>query len=227
MREAHEEEEAAYTSEGGYTLQEYSNYALSDNDERCGYIAAASDEDYPELLTDDSDDDSDYSDAEFDSDLPRPNVSKNDEKKSRAREMARLHSGLINTCEEWPAEEFVDNQDLEKLAKEMACHIIWQHDTTEVEEYLFVHGEREAMTPRDTAKRRNVFLRRSTMAKPRPKRTKDDNFCLTTYVEINGHKVFALFDSGCTTDSCSPDFARVSGMKVFPIETTITLTAGS
>jgi hypothetical protein len=141
--------------------------------------------------------------------------------------MARLHSGLINTCEEWPAEEFVDNQDLDKLAKEMARHIIWQHDTTEVEEYLFVHGEREAMTPRDTAKRRNVFLRRSTTAKPRPKRTKDDNFCLTAYVEINGHKAFALFDSGCTTDSCSPDFARVSGMKVFPIETTITLQLGT
>jgi hypothetical protein len=87
---AHEEEEAVYTSEGGYTLQEYSDYAVSDNDERCGYIAASqeqSDDDYPNLLTDDSDAETEYSDIEPDSDLPMTKVSKKDEKKSRAKEM--------------------------------------------------------------------------------------------------------------------------------------------
>jgi hypothetical protein len=40
-------------------------------------------------------------------------------------------------------------------------------------------------------------------------------------------EVFALFDSGCTTEACSPDFARVAGIKVFPIETEIVLQLGT
>ncbi|KAJ7179804.1 hypothetical protein C8R43DRAFT_831983, partial [Mycena crocata] len=50
---------------------------------------------------------------------------------------------------------------------------------------------------------------------------------LTAYVKVNGHAVFALFDSGCTTEACSPDFARVAGIKVFPIQSEITLQLGT
>ncbi|KAJ7111053.1 hypothetical protein C8R44DRAFT_530356, partial [Mycena epipterygia] len=36
-----------------------------------------------------------------------------------------------------------------------------------------------------------------------------------------------LFDSGCTTEACSPDFARVAGIEVFPIESEIVLQLGT
>ncbi|KAJ7150446.1 hypothetical protein C8R43DRAFT_829719, partial [Mycena crocata] len=50
---------------------------------------------------------------------------------------------------------------------------------------------------------------------------------LTAYVKINGKAAFALFDSGCTTEACSPDFARVAGIQVFPIQSEITLQLGT
>ncbi|KAJ6478845.1 hypothetical protein C8R47DRAFT_922643, partial [Mycena vitilis] len=50
---------------------------------------------------------------------------------------------------------------------------------------------------------------------------------LTAYVKVNGKEAFALFDSGCTTEACSPDFARVAGIKVFPIVSEITLQLGT
>ncbi|KAF8150300.1 hypothetical protein K438DRAFT_1441411, partial [Mycena galopus ATCC 62051] len=46
-------------------------------------------------------------------------------------------------------------------------------------------------------------------------------------VEVNGHKAFALFDSGCTTDTISPDFTRVANLTVNPIGSAITLQLGT
>ncbi|KAJ3979280.1 hypothetical protein F5890DRAFT_1558940 [Lentinula detonsa] len=37
-----------------------------------------------------------------------------------------------------------------------------------------------------------------------------ENHCLAAFIEINGVKAFALFDSGSTADAISPDFARVA-----------------
>ncbi|KAJ7681158.1 hypothetical protein B0H14DRAFT_2311800, partial [Mycena olivaceomarginata] len=34
-------------------------------------------------------------------------------------------------------------------------------------------------------------------------------------------------DSGCTTDACSPEFAQVAGMTVFPITSAMALQLGS
>jgi hypothetical protein len=168
----------------------------------------------PELFTDDSESESE---DEREEQVEVPPRKKNNR-----------HHGLFGTCDEWPAEEWVDSKDMDKLAKEMARHILWQQNTTEVEDFLFAVGDRSALSTRESKhKQRNVFLRRSNTARPRPKRTKEENFCLTAYVEINGKQAFTLFDSGCTTDTCSPDFARISEMKVFPIESAITLQLGT
>ncbi|KAJ7853949.1 hypothetical protein B0H14DRAFT_2580128 [Mycena olivaceomarginata] len=60
------------------------------------------------------------------------------------------HHGLFGTCDEWPAEEFVDNNDMDELAKEMAQHIIWQQNTTEVEDFLFAVGDRNVLSTRES-----------------------------------------------------------------------------
>ncbi|KAJ7125366.1 hypothetical protein C8R44DRAFT_618762, partial [Mycena epipterygia] len=77
------------------------------------------------------------------------------------------------------------------------------------------------------APKRAVYLKRSKVVRPRPPRTKKDNFVLTAYVKINGKEAFTLFNSGCTTEACSPDFARVAGIEVFPIESEIVLQLGT
>ncbi|KAF9257390.1 hypothetical protein L218DRAFT_1006255 [Marasmius fiardii PR-910] len=61
----------------------------------------------------------------------------------------------------------------------------------------------------------------------RPKRTADDNRCLSAFVEINGLKAFVLFDSGSTADAISPDFAKHAKIRVFQLENPVTLQLGT
>ncbi|KAJ6561590.1 hypothetical protein B0H19DRAFT_1068348, partial [Mycena capillaripes] len=225
LRNAQEEEpdeqDDPYTSEGGYTLQEFSEYELSDTGEQFGQM---NEDDLPALLSDDSDD----SDEEEEANVPPRQLDKPDDKKSRVKRRADRHAGLFQYCDDWPVEEFLDEQDIDKLAKEMASHIIWQGDTDEVEEFLFTTGERSSLSPKEAPlRKRNIYLRKSHTPQARPARTKAENFCLTGYVKVNGQQAFTLFDSGCTTDTCSPDFARVSRLKVFALESAIDLQLGT
>ncbi|KAJ7149894.1 hypothetical protein C8R43DRAFT_951854 [Mycena crocata] len=183
---------------------------------------------------------------------------------------------LFQLCDEWPVEERLSDSDIDTFAREMADHILWQQNTTEVEEFLFATGERTLLSekPGKRPERREVFLKKSSVPLPRPPRTKDENFllkdvpvaadilvehsfalkqvnlilqcyckashphlipitpklqhfCLTAYMDIMGKPAFALFDSGCTTEAVSPDFAKVAGIKVFPIKSAITLQLGT
>ena len=61
----------------------------------------------------------------------------------------------------------------------------------------------------------------------RPTRTKAVEACLAAYIRINGMDAFALFDSGSTTDSLSPDFARTSDVRVHRLEKQIPLQLGT
>ncbi|KAF9254710.1 hypothetical protein L218DRAFT_878933, partial [Marasmius fiardii PR-910] len=61
----------------------------------------------------------------------------------------------------------------------------------------------------------------------RPKRTVEENRCLSAFIEINGLKAFVLFDSGSTADAISPDFARASKLRVFQLENPVTLQLGT
>ena len=69
------------------------------------------------------------------------------------------------------------------------------------------------------------------MAKPidtitHPKRLDGEDLCLAAYVEMNGVRVYALFDSGSTTDAVSPDFAQVATLPVMKLDKPITLQLG-
>ncbi|KAI0044712.1 hypothetical protein FA95DRAFT_1496622, partial [Auriscalpium vulgare] len=50
--------------------------------------------------------------------------------------------------------------------------------------------------------------------------------CLAAYVEVNGVKAYALFDTGSTTVSVTPDFARVSRIPLTALENPVTLQLG-
>jgi Retroviral aspartyl protease len=61
----------------------------------------------------------------------------------------------------------------------------------------------------------------STIACPEQEDSKD--LCLTGYITIKGVKAYTLFDSGSTTDTVSPDFARVSNVPIQKLEKPATL----
>ncbi|EPS93045.1 hypothetical protein FOMPIDRAFT_1136897 [Fomitopsis schrenkii] len=50
--------------------------------------------------------------------------------------------------------------------------------------------------------------------------------CLTAYITINGLSALVLLDSGSTTDSLSPDFARVARVPVLELENPAVLQLG-
>ncbi|KAI0045606.1 hypothetical protein FA95DRAFT_1463245, partial [Auriscalpium vulgare] len=49
---------------------------------------------------------------------------------------------------------------------------------------------------------------------------------LAAYVEVNGVKAYALFDTGSTTVSVTPDFARVSRIPLTALDNLVTLQLG-
>ena len=59
-----------------------------------------------------------------------------------------------------------------------------------------------------------------------PPRKDGEQVCLAAYVNLNGVKVYTLFDSGSTTDSISPDFTRVAMMPVKTLDDPVTLQLG-
>ncbi len=50
--------------------------------------------------------------------------------------------------------------------------------------------------------------------------------CLTMYAKINGVQALTLFDSGCSIDAISPEFAKVANLSTFKLDTPIPLQLG-
>ncbi|KAF7985022.1 hypothetical protein HWV62_8837 [Athelia sp. TMB] len=57
-------------------------------------------------------------------------------------------------------------------------------------------------------------------------RPKQSHTTITCLIDINGHKALALFDSGSTTDSVTPEFAFASRLKQFTLPEQVTLQLG-
>ncbi|KAA1473690.1 hypothetical protein DENSPDRAFT_780181, partial [Dentipellis sp. KUC8613] len=60
----------------------------------------------------------------------------------------------------------------------------------------------------------------------RPPTEQPEQQCLAAYVKVDGLSVLALFDSGSTMDSVTPDIARVGALKVIELENPATLQLG-
>ena len=61
----------------------------------------------------------------------------------------------------------------------------------------------------------------------RPKYNVDETRPLVQFVSIGGLQAFALFDSGCTTQSVSHEFARATGLDTMPLVDPIPLQLGT
>ncbi|KAJ7113211.1 hypothetical protein C8R44DRAFT_741540 [Mycena epipterygia] len=80
-------------------------------------------------------------------DLP----SKSDANSGPSPMKIRIEPELFGTCDEYPDYEFIGEKDLDKLAKKMAKHVIWQGDTEEVEEFLFATGDLSSLSTQGPA----------------------------------------------------------------------------
>ncbi|KAL0569951.1 hypothetical protein V5O48_012009 [Marasmius crinis-equi] len=61
----------------------------------------------------------------------------------------------------------------------------------------------------------------------RPVRTATEKRCLAAWIELNGLKAFALFDSGSTADVVSPDFVKIAKMRIYRLENPVTFQLGT
>ncbi|KAF5371010.1 hypothetical protein D9615_010010 [Tricholomella constricta] len=74
---------------------------------------------------------------------------------------------------------------------------------------------------------RPIMIKKSTRLLKRPMRKAQERQCFTALVEINGLKAFTLFDSGCTAEAVSPEFAKVAKIKVHQLEEVVPLQLGT
>ncbi|KAF8197625.1 hypothetical protein K438DRAFT_1967171 [Mycena galopus ATCC 62051] len=133
-----------------YTLEECSEYSEYDNDERCYHIIVEEEDELPELRSeyDDSDTDSDseseyccsvedWTDAESESEIgePAPAAPPKSVLPTR-REPTLSELGLFDVWDDYSDEEFVTDNDINELAKDMANCLIQTRDPETVLEYF-------------------------------------------------------------------------------------------
>ncbi|KAG6859288.1 hypothetical protein C0995_009949, partial [Termitomyces sp. Mi166 len=61
----------------------------------------------------------------------------------------------------------------------------------------------------------------------RPQYTPQEKECLVTYVEVNGHPAWTLWDSGSTTMGIMPQFAHVNAIRVHELSEPLMLQLGT
>ena len=70
-------------------------------------------------------------------------------------------------------------------------------------------------------------LRKSSKKIVRPPRTEKDNRCFVAKMKLHDLEAYVLLDSGCTSDSTSPEFATSANLKVHELEEPVPLQLGT
>jgi Reverse transcriptase (RNA-dependent DNA polymerase) len=70
-------------------------------------------------------------------------------------------------------------------------------------------------------------LRKSSKKIKRPPRTEEENKCFIVKMKLHNLEAYVLLDSGCTTDSLSPEFAMSANLKAHELEEPVPLQLGT
>ena len=70
-------------------------------------------------------------------------------------------------------------------------------------------------------------LRKSSKKIVRPPHTEKDNRCFVAKMKLHDLEAYVLLDSGCTSDSTSPEFATSANLKVHELEEPVPLQLGT
>jgi hypothetical protein len=81
--------------------------------------------------------------------------------------------------------------------------------------------------PNNSNLRRPPALRKSSKKISRPARTERENRCYIVRMKIHGLEANVLLDSGCTSDSVSPEFTVAANLKVHELEEPVPLQLGT
>ncbi|KAJ7094856.1 hypothetical protein C8R44DRAFT_749431 [Mycena epipterygia] len=134
-------------SESDYTLKSFSDYGQSDTEERVGGMTERFGHmgEYDDADVGDSGDESE-DEPELKGASPGTRSKENTFNAAATmttKPVIKIHSepSVFGVCDDYSSDEFIGEKDLEKLAKKMATHVIWQGNTAEVEEFLFATGE--------------------------------------------------------------------------------------
>ncbi|KAG6846968.1 hypothetical protein H0H93_010848, partial [Arthromyces matolae] len=88
-------------------------------------------------------------------------------------------------------------------------------------------NEADQQDERQFVRMKQVRLKKSSSKIARPKYRKEEKECLVTYVEVEGHKAWTLWDSGSTTTGMTPSFLSVYGIPVQELEEPLVLQLGT
>ncbi|KAG6857799.1 hypothetical protein C0995_005237, partial [Termitomyces sp. Mi166 len=92
------------------------------------------------------------------------------------------------------------------------------------EEHLFAITEYQGDT---RVQMQRVTLQKAAEKLQRPQYTPQEKECLVTYVEVNGHPAWMLWDSGSTTTGIMPQFAHVNAICVHELSEHLMLQLGT
>jgi hypothetical protein len=70
-------------------------------------------------------------------------------------------------------------------------------------------------------------LRKSSKILERPICSKKKTQTFVIMVKVNGQKAIALLDSGCTTDTVTPELTRITGLKIYELKEQVPLQLGT
>ncbi|KAG6874565.1 hypothetical protein C0992_007463 [Termitomyces sp. T32_za158] len=74
---------------------------------------------------------------------------------------------------------------------------------------------------------RRVTLQKAADKLQRPQYTPQEKECLVTYVEVNGHPAWMLWDSGSTTTGITPQFTHVNAIHIHELTEPLMLQLGT
>ncbi|KAG6894041.1 hypothetical protein C0992_007714, partial [Termitomyces sp. T32_za158] len=92
------------------------------------------------------------------------------------------------------------------------------------EEHMFALTEHQGD---GRVRMRRVTLQKAADKLQRPHYTPQEKECLVTYVEVNGHPAWTLWDSGSTTTGITPQFAHVNAIRVHELTEPLMLQLGT
>ncbi|KAG6885022.1 hypothetical protein C0995_009635, partial [Termitomyces sp. Mi166 len=93
------------------------------------------------------------------------------------------------------------------------------HTHEDDEEHLFALTEYQGD--------RRVTLQKAADKLQRPQYTPQEKECLVTYVEVNGHSAWTLWDSGSTMTGITPQFAHVNAIHIHELSEPLMLQLGT
>ncbi|KAG6870919.1 hypothetical protein C0995_009653 [Termitomyces sp. Mi166 len=98
----------------------------------------------------------------------------------------------------------------------------YAHD--DKEEHLFALTEHQGDK---CIRMRHITLQKAADKLQQPQYTPQEKECLVTYVEVNGHPAWTLWDSGSTTMGIMPQFAHVNAICVYELSEPLMLQLGA